>query len=146
MKLTTAMVLALGVVASAASPLYAADLDSSNPGQSSMSNGMANDAAEKSSHDALDKCMKESGTAKSRCVESAAQEKCKGLAGTAKSSCMKDATGKQSGSTKDSSSGMKRHQNDGAGSNNGDSRGSPVDATSGESGLPTGSPAGSGKY
>jgi hypothetical protein len=98
MKSTTAMFLALSLAATAG-PLYAADSGDKPQGQSSMSTGMTDDAADKNYQDALDKCMKKSGTAKSQCMKSATKEKCKGMTGTAKSTCMKDATGRHPGSS-----------------------------------------------
>lgn len=98
MKPTTALFLALGLAA-ATGPLYAADSGDKPQGQSSMSTGMTDDAADETYQDALDKCMKKSGTAKSQCIKSATKEKCKGMTGTAKSTCMKDATGRHPGSS-----------------------------------------------
>lgn len=114
MKRHTVILLALGCAFSAAGPLYAAD-----PG------GMTNDTTAKNYQNALEKCQKKTGTAKSRCINSALKEKCRNLAGTAKSTCMKSPTGNQPGSPEDSS-GMRPQQDEGR-------TGSPGGAPMGES-------------
>lgn len=111
MKLNPVIFLLSGFAVSAGGPLYAAD---GTP-----------DAAQKNYQKALGDCEKKTGSAKSKCMNSVAEEKCKGLSGTEKSACINDAISRRPDSS-------------------GDSQGRPVDRPSEQPMAPPGdSPGGS---
>jgi len=135
MKLNySSIFLALGLTVSFAGPLHAAESRGDPQSQSSMPAGMTNDTAQQHYQDALDKCNKKTGAAKSRCMKNAAEAKCKDMSGSAKSACMKDATKTHPGAS-GGASGMPDNA----------PMDTPAEGSSGPSGSQTGSPNGSYK-